>query len=672
MQYKKDISAKMKHMRDCRSRNELKRENIRIQNNLSHLEKTVDFEAHGKPNSAKKCSTKNDVLFPSDHAVPAPNNMMKSMLNKDSDILTEISNNSAVQPNRRRYSEKFYDFSTILCFQSFSTYELLRRVLPFPSRRMIYKRTFPRIQTVEKQLFDLKYLDDLLISYRSLNCSSPEEVISACISVDGVSLERYIYNSLSKKEIKDKVFKSNTFHDEASTLDVPKSGDQTLDDDIIEGSDFIVIQLQPYDVRYKCQPIHVVPVSNGHSSKKIITIIDLIVQRMMQHNIKVHNVSVDGDTTFDYKFSEMYDAITKGKTLEETIKNLDGPSLMWVSDPLHLLKCVRSRLVSRPVSLNLRIPDTVSIDSIKDVLHEKPRVYSENASDKVQDMFPIKLFTTSNLIDLLKSDLNNEASAFFPFVMLREALMTTHISIPLRAYMFEAVCFYCGFYIEYMKFASQKKWKNVPQRIKETSESKDPGSNAKSNDTSISLYTLIGMKRIFCTAFTYLKLMRDTLKNNSGLDRSGSHPLENYFGHLRSITTYSQNFTNISRSMAKTIVKKECMSNIGILPSITTRLNYGGARINAQDMTLNMEFEPILRPKELVLHILKYIDENFNFEKIALENNAVPYDTIYDNISLCLKDLQMLYQIIHDKCMGLYEPGVLSANNIQGRNIIYH
>lgn len=372
-------------------------------------------------------------------------------------IIEEMKENCLKASHLHRYSIQFYDFASIIYFQSFSTYELLRRFLPLPSKQMINEHTCDHIKSIESQLFDISKIDNVIKTYQSNQNIESTQFIDACLSIDAVSLEKFVFNRLSKKNIHEKVFKNTVFIPGMPKSSTNQNGDLQDIPSHIDGSYFFVFNLQPYDTLLQCEPIHVYPHKSGQVFNDIFSIIDTLQTALIKHGIKIRNIAVDGDPGYDKFFNQMYNTIVDGKSIRDAIRTLDSPDLLWVSDPLHLLKCVRNRLVTRIVSPSLNIIDPLSLESIKDCLHLPERVFSTIQSDKMQDAFPIKLFSMSNLISLIESDNHNEASFFYPFVMLKEALMSTEISIQQRQYMLETTCYYTHFYINYVQSISTKK-----------------------------------------------------------------------------------------------------------------------------------------------------------------------------------------------------------------------
>lgn len=83
-----------------------------------------------------------------------------------------------------------------------------------------------------------------------------------------------------------------------------------------------------------------------------------------------------------------------------------------VSDPLHLFKTFRERILDYPIQI---LPDgeLIESDKIEAILNVGPPLCDKSHLSRMRDSFPLQSFTFTNIIKLIENNKGNTALIFF-------------------------------------------------------------------------------------------------------------------------------------------------------------------------------------------------------------------------------------------------------------------
>lgn len=96
------------------------------------------------------------------------------------------------------------------------------------------------------------------------------------------------------------------------------------------------------------------------------------------------------------------------------------------------------------------------------------------------------------------------------------------------------------------------------------------------------MLTKIQCIRAFNTCAAHFIILHKFNNCTISLSRLGTHPLENFFGYLRSLCRSNDMIDNMIRQICKACILKEIDSKLLIQKNINKRLNFGGVKVNSE------------------------------------------------------------------------------------------
>ena len=135
-----------------------------------------------------------------------------------------------------------------------------------------------------------------------------------------------------------------------------------------------------------------------------------------KHNIIIRSFAFDGDTTYmtlHRNFFYFYMAIIFER---KNVFNIHLNVQRVDSDPLHLYKRLRYRLLSCIIHCGFTNGKPfIDIEKVRDLLDDLPSVvFENNVLTKMHDVLPLLLFSPQNVIKLFRNGLLIETTFWFP------------------------------------------------------------------------------------------------------------------------------------------------------------------------------------------------------------------------------------------------------------------
>lgn len=186
-----------------------------------------------------------------------------------------------------------------------------------------------------------------------------------------------------------------------------------------------VILLLPLDPKYLPLPLRIIEQENGMMNKEINSQIIEIREDCQRHNIKIRFIYTDGNKHYDTEHTKAFDrykAYLDSTSLEDLANCMNEYNLMPASDPLHLLKVARGRLLKGTISMDLTQDTLISVSSIEETLNLGNSLNDRSSIGQMRDCYPLERFAIQNMINLGESGKINEAKYLLPFTMFTEAL----------------------------------------------------------------------------------------------------------------------------------------------------------------------------------------------------------------------------------------------------------
>ena len=222
---------------------------------------------------------------------------------------------------------------------------------------------------------------------------------------------------------------------------------------------------------------------------------------------------------------------------------LKSNEILYVSDPLHVLKRGRYRFVSHQLVKLNKSDIPINIQNIEEITNLPHIVFESKKITKMHDFLPLRLFDIEIFNILEYAQIYNACAYFIPFTLMIEALSGKDLQIEDRVDYLEIIFYYCHFYkIIFDKFdekqrAIQKGSKNC---------------------------VLFDMRLINDIQTTVLSI-NTIIQNFDGLislNRISTNPLEHHFGLMRDMSHYKHDFDTYIQMEIKSKIMNDIEKNV--------------------------------------------------------------------------------------------------------------
>lgn len=318
------------------------------------------------------------------------------------EIFSEIQKNFAINPNCYTYSEHFYMFSYILKY-SHNPYDILRALLPFPSRQSLSNYFDDDLKKIKNRL------QSEIKSNKIINQLIPErkEVVKLVISIDAIDIK------LFKKD--NNLFKS-----------------------------IFIFYALPIHRDLKSFPIYAKPHPTGKTNALFRTTINNIITSVNKaENIYAPIRAVDGETGHNIEhnneFSEFFD-VYKHEGFDSLINYIrekieSGKAQLIITDMIHFGKNRRTQFIFQDLVINEK---KVNLAPLFSILDKSGSMNDKSALSKLQDQFPVELF---NFVVLSKLFYHKALFLFFfPISCWMEAALNQQLDKESRLYLLKCAC----------------------------------------------------------------------------------------------------------------------------------------------------------------------------------------------------------------------------------------
>lgn len=256
-------------------------------------------------------------------------------------------------------------------------------------------------------------------------------------------------------------------------------------------------------------------------------------------------------------------------------------SRMIVSDPLHILKRARYRLLASKVHVGLtNSSQVIQIDRLEALLNLPSKVFSNERFTKMHDDLPIALFSFETLVTLWEHE-PVYLPYFLPFCLLNIGLNEDALSLEERINLFELAFYYVLAYRAEI---------NTTQFL--LPEHKSARNNhVRLFPDQLTLELSNTLASILSVMYTY----NGTLH----LNRIGTNPLEHTFGTIRMRSRYKKTYNNMLKSVGQIETWKRMVAVLGTGGKISGRKSYYGRIVS-----VNLTISPCvlnLNPREIAV-----------------------------------------------------------------------
>ena len=481
--------------------------------------------------------------------------------NIPTNLIKELNSNLGKNKFFIRYSPELYQLSWILYLTSPKCYKILRQLLPFPNRSILYNKFGKDLAQIKRELTDLNEMRCLLNLYYSTECELIKKqnnkiIVSLCIDAFYFRSFQGLQGGSSKKY-------SYVINESA--------------EDEIMNNGFIFL-LAPLTPKIPSKIVHIETSPNGSYDEQISEISKIVFDQVQNCGFRIWFKATDGDsglheehkiffnTILNTNFQSFSDLISKIYNLLESNDDMSIP----IADPLHVFKNIRARLLNHKIAVTIKNQEEaafIDLELLKNVLNIGKVLDDTTQIGKMRDEYPLKLFTFGNIIKLVENELYPEALLFFPYCCWIASIYAINIDLELRFFLVEL-----AFHLFYQMLTEIPilQEMNINQR----------GTEAPVVFTE-ELYVIRNINTLVAFGVAFI-FGDDEMRMNA----LGTHLVENSIGLARQDSS-DPRWERILTSFSHAEMRKRFAFQHGIKLYVQGRLNDGGCKLpNAKSETL--------------------------------------------------------------------------------------
>ena len=481
-----------------------------------------------------------------------------------------------------RYNDEFYELAALLYLTSRKAYRVLRQVLVLPAPSSLYNKYQSKFHETAARLLDLSQAYETLDKMREriANMRAAGQQVNANFTL---SIDAFCFRTFC-----------------GTVLGVPGSftrdkdeGDETLtakEGDMKFSHGFLFL-LVPHDYRLPVTVLHLAASETGSYNAEIGSKAHELRLAAKRKGLHIWFKATDGDPGLSNEHTEFYVRNIAGKTscFQSLTANLNtwicAEEDAWIpiSDPLHVLKNLRAKLIKHPIVLFPSSPPT-SFEQMRTILKLGAALDDFSQIGKMRDGYVLSLFTFDNVVKLLEAGQYVSGVFLFPFACWVAVIFSEKIDLGLRLFLVE------------LAFQIVNCWFTELPRL---------------NAEGIHCRGSKGSRVTFCDG-QYTRRILNTLaafglalqfsSNNIRLDCLGTHLVENSIGIARA-TSSDPRYERIIQTYVHAEVRKEIAAKWGIVLYVQGRINDGGCKIDP-DYERDDGVNVISKPKEWRVDVL--------------------------------------------------------------------
>ena len=538
----------------------------------------MNQERKSAPNSAETTPSKNDSPFRGKPHYVATG---------DWNCSDELSQLSRVPPNRRRFSTKMIALALAVYLISGPAYNFLRDAMPLPSRHTLNARTATTEKFNPLLLQNISGIDEIVKRYRETNELDSTNIYGV-LAVDAIAFDREMVigqDGFIKGSIQSESLDSETLERiQNDFCELEKLWQEKLNSII---SDAFVFQFHPLNAAHRPFVVHIHPSTQGKATNTEVELLDKISEILERAGIKVIGYAMDGDSTYrklhKMFFSEYGERVRK----DASFVNFSGiGSRLIISDPLHVLKRARYRLLGSRVHTGLTNGTTqIEIDRLVEILHLPSKVFSNQHFTKMHDDLPVSLFSLETLVTLASQE-PSYLSYFLPFCLLNSALTEERLSLEERINFLEVAFYYMLGYLGELSVTTATLPNHKSSR----------GNAVRLFSEELALETTNTLASLLAVIYGFNMTLN--------LNRIGTNPLEHTFGTVRMRSKCKHTYEKMVKSLGDVETWKRMVSIVGVGGKISGRRSCYGKVVN-----VNLQISPCvlnMNPRDIAVacHIM--------------------------------------------------------------------
>ena len=525
-------------------------------------------------------------------------------------------------PNRRRFSAPLIAMSLALYIMSSSSYEYLRNFLALPSRQTLNSKCLAPMRFNASNLQNLSKLEEVTTNYRCGNEIGDQKVYGV-LAVDAISFTRQMVigtTGIIQGSISNETVDAKRLQEMHASFAELENFWAEMHSALI--SDAFVFQFQPINVSWKSFVCHIHPSTQGKATERTVELLVEIAHQLRDLGFEVLSYAMDGDTSYSKLHKAFYSQYLDVIGQNPMFTNFSQPwGTMMISDPLHVLKRARYRLLGSRVHMGLTEDShVIDTNTLRSLLSLPSKTFWNHTFTKMHDDLAVSLFSLTSLIDL--SEKRIEYTPYFlPFCLLNAALSEKDLTVEERVNFLE-VSFY--FVLAYLQEIAASPVKLLPDR-----------KSAKHLD--VRLFPL-NLAIEHCNTIVSLLSVMFRFNGSLNLNRLGTNPLEHTFGAIRMRSRYKHTYDNMLKSLGSIETWKIASSMLGVGSKISGRKTYYGQTV---EVSLRPNHQVLLmdvRDTVIALHVFFGLPisarelESWNIEYV-ITNHASIAQQFFDSLT---------------------------------------
>ena len=464
-----------------------------------------------------------------------------------------------------RYSETFYHISALLYFSSAKTYRITRQLFWLPAISSIHRNYKDRLRDAAQRILNIEHVSETLESIKSFinEMNKNGENLN---NIFTLGIDAFCFRSFSGCSIGSPIPEKIRSYVKMATGN--RNNSQVVNEETVKFTHAFLFLLIPHDYRLPVKLLHLSAAENGSYGNEISEKANIIRETASKLELRMWCKSTDGDPGLSQEHTEFYEEHVRGKssnflTLVTGVHDwLCQNHGAWVpiSDPLHVFKNMRSRLLCHPIVLLPSCPATC-IEEIQAALQLGNALDDTSQTGKMRDCYVMRLFTFQNVIKLMKKGQIVAGYLLFPFACWIAVIFSEHIDLPFRKFLVELAFQVFSYWFDQLPAVARSGASyRAPVNGLTTFSDQQYGSRI--------LNTLL----FFGVALTFGS-------ENMRMDALGTHLVENSIGLARAASN-DPRYERVIQTYARTEVKKEIAAELGIKLHVQGRVNHGGCKVD--------------------------------------------------------------------------------------------
>ena len=462
-----------------------------------------------------------------------------------------------------KYDDMMYDVSLLLHLSSAKTYRVLRQIFCLPAVSSLHRKYHETSSAIKRRLLELDNLPVVL--------SQIHEEINSSVTNGPPFNPRF---TLAIDAFCFRSFSGTPLGPSSSTTPRRSRGNRSHEDVIcVDPEEFhfnhgFIFLLISHDYRIPVKLLHLAASQSGAYTKEIDNIAEQIQQVSNRLGLRIWFRATDGDPGMNTTHENFYNGFLDGKSacLSSLVTHLHNKLIlvpdMWIpiTDPLHAMKNMRSRLIKHSIQI-FKWNQHTAIDEIRTLLDLGPVLSDESQIGKMRDSYAVSLFTFKNVSKLLKAGQFVAACFFLPFACWSAVIYSCDIKLSLRLFLVEL-----SFQLLRTYFGQFEKLKAKGVVLKASGES------------CVTFATPQAAMRMLNTLAAF-SLALSFSNENIRMDSLGTHLVENTIGIARA-TSADPRYERIVETYTNAELKKRVAAKLGVTIHIPGRINQGGCKVD--------------------------------------------------------------------------------------------